>query len=225
MPDDRRVFEQELAAMMNDRAGSEQERGRSQTLHRTQIDTRMTRLTDAYVESAIDATEFRRRKTALELERRQLDEPFGGTGEEFTPADVHFYLELAQRPSLLYKLASHDEKRDLVKILTSNRGVRARTPRFQLAVPFADLMSSSENQTGDPSRGTARTRGQIRALIHKWMRLLKRTDEKEEQERKDRLSRLHDLMDRSEFDRPNPVYVPINNKPSEDDGLPVIRAA
>jgi DNA invertase Pin-like site-specific DNA recombinase len=174
--DDRRLFEEELTALMQDRVGSEQNRAQSRALRLIQLNTRLTRLTDAYLENALDTVEFQRRKAALDLERRQLDEPSGTDPDEFTPAEVRFYIELAQRPSSLYKVALPDEKRDLVRIVTSNRGVRGRTPRFQLAIPFSDLANSVENQSGDPPCSAPRTRESIRALLKKWMGELRKDD-------------------------------------------------
>src|SRR5262249_12518104 len=153
--------------------------------------------TDAYLEKAFDIAEFQRRKTALELERRQLDDPSGADPEKCEPADMRFYLELAQRPSLLYKVALPDDKRDLVRILTSNRSVRARTPRFQLAIPFSDLSSSPKSHSGSPSCNTPRTRRRIRTLVDGWVEGLKPTSAKDAETRKDQLTRLRNLVARS----------------------------
>src|SRR5206468_6161999 len=80
------------------------------------------------------------------------------------------FLELAGSVSRSYKTALSEEKRDLLKILTSNREVDGRNVVLTLTQPFALIAQRGENSHGAPYRDTPRT---LDSLLHKLIKWLK----------------------------------------------------
>jgi site-specific DNA recombinase len=161
-------FRAEVVAWQQDEQARAQEREQAHRLRLANIMAREQRLTDAFIDGSIEKTDFEQRKTALLMERRELDDvvtsdmgPDGGD-------DLQRFLELANHAYLLYENALPHERRELIKTLTSNRIVDGRTPRFTLSIPFCDLAVLAQEQSGEPSRTTARTR----ATVRRWLRRL-----------------------------------------------------
>src|SRR5439155_13782364 len=100
------------------------------TLHLNfnQLKDRLTRLTDAYLDRTIEKDIFDGRKTTLLLEIKGAEEKLREWKEETTsvPDRVAEFLELAGNVYLDYQMALPAEKRDLLKVVTSNRLVEAK---------------------------------------------------------------------------------------------------
>jgi site-specific DNA recombinase len=143
----------------------EQER-RSRQLRLAATEDRLTRLTDAFVDHAIDRADFEGRKTTLLLERRKLEELVAADTQSLVgPKDVEAFLELADQACLSYGHALPAERRELIEIFTSNRVVSGRTPRFDLADGFREIENRARSQSGGPPRGTARTKSTVDHLL------------------------------------------------------------
>jgi hypothetical protein len=126
-------------------------------LRKNQLQDRQDRLTDAYLDKLIDKETFEQRKTALLSERCLLDENLRNltTQGQSVPDRLSAVLELAGTAYLAYKLGLNEEKRQLVKIVTSNRSVDRKLPIFTLAVPFNEVAKRFENTCGRPRRTVA----------------------------------------------------------------------
>jgi hypothetical protein len=122
-------------------------------------DARFNRLTDAFLDGALDRESFENRKRALILERKELrerseylasnDQPLGSKLAEF--------LELARTASLNYQSGNLHEKRDLLKSVTSNLEVDGKNVVIKLRKPFEALATRSKNGDGGPYRYEPRT--------------------------------------------------------------------
>lgn len=66
-------------------------------------------------------------------------------------------VELAKSPSMLYKTASPEKKRELVKTLLSNLTVSRKNVDIALALPFQLIAKREKTSDGRPYRGTCRT--------------------------------------------------------------------
>jgi hypothetical protein len=71
------------------------------------------------------------------------------------PDRLSQFLELAGTAYLAYKVGLDEEKRQLVKIVTSNRTVDRKLPMFTLALPFNEVAKRFENTCGRPRRDIA----------------------------------------------------------------------
>src|SRR5262249_4953668 len=136
------------------------------SLRLNQIQDRIGRLTDAYIDRVIEKEIFEERKAALLLERKDLEEKMDQlkTGMLSIPDRLAEFLELAESAYLSYKTGFPEEKRDLLKILTSNREVDGKNVDMRLAIPFNEVAHRPKNLYSPPYRYIPRT----------WDRLLQR---------------------------------------------------
>lgn len=124
---------------------------------------RLTKLTDLLVEGTIDKTLFEERQRALLLEQARINEKLVemGQGRYSAAEELRRTVELAKRPSFLYKNGSLEEKRELQKILLSNLTLTRKKLEITLAVPFRLISEREKSDDGWPYRGTCRTWEQI----------------------------------------------------------------
>jgi site-specific DNA recombinase len=143
------------------------------TLNFAQLQDRLSRLTDAFLDGAIEKEIFEERKTSLLMERKSLEERLSHLkdGEDSLPEILKNFLELAKSAYLSYEMGFSDEKRDLLKQLTSNRVADGKNVRFGLSIPFAEIANRFEMSNSAPYRGTPRTTKQIQRV---WDRLLRK---------------------------------------------------
>lgn len=125
----------------------------------TQLRDRLARLTDAYLDGAIDKTMLEERKTGLLFEEAGLKQKIAdleaGRYDSLTRLDE--FLELAQAASNLYKTALPDEKRDFAKKLTSNLGVDRDLVEVELQNGASLIANRPLLTNGSPHRGVPRT--------------------------------------------------------------------
>jgi site-specific DNA recombinase len=124
------------------------------TLTAGQLKERLTRLTDAYLDGTIEKTLFQERKAALLMERRNVEEALAGLreGRENLPDRLAEFLELAGSAYLSYKLGLPEEKRDLLRIVTSNRHVTGNSLELVLNSPFSLVANCHQNSNGGPKK-------------------------------------------------------------------------
>src|SRR5207249_8027073 len=67
------------------------------------------------------------------------------------------FLELAGDAYLQYRLGLAEEKRDLLKIVTSNRQAAPKNVELTLAQPFCEVANRFQNSNGAPYRDMPRT--------------------------------------------------------------------
>jgi site-specific DNA recombinase len=128
-----------------------------------QLKERLNRLTDAFLDGALDKAMFEERKEALFLERKTMEENLTRLSHQTQPLPdkLEQFLELAQSPWLSYKMGSPEEKRDLVKIITSNRLVNRKTLKLEPSIAFQDLVKRTKTITSPPYRDAPRTFEQV----------------------------------------------------------------
>lgn len=124
-----------------------------------QLQDRLGRLTDAFIDGAVEREIFEERKTAFLSERKDLEEKLAGlrNGSQSVPDELAQFLELLKSAYLQYEMGLPDEKRDLLKILTSNRLVDGKNVEFELALPFNEVANRFEDSNTPPYRDTPRT--------------------------------------------------------------------
>ena len=124
-----------------------------------QAKDKLNRLTDAYLDGALDRETFEQRKTALLLERRDLEdriEFLRKADSSRMPQKLERLLELTESPYSLYISSLPDEKRDLVKDVCSNRSLSEKNLEISLAVPFAEVAKCIQITAGSPPQANAR---------------------------------------------------------------------
>lgn len=135
-----------------------------------QFQNRLGRLTDAYLDGAVERTLFEERKAVLLLERRDVEEKLAALKTNGRPISDRLseFLELACSAYSLWKKALPEEKRDLLRIVTSNRGVEGRNVDVMLTHPFRLVAERHENSHGAPYRGVPRTGSALIQALWRW---------------------------------------------------------
>ncbi len=127
-------------------------------LNRQQLQDRVNRLTDAYIDRLIDKETFENRKTALLIEQRAIDENLHDvrTGKLSIPEQIDIFLERARSAYSSYISGFPEEKRHLLKQTTSNRVVEGKNVVIALESPFQEIASRTKFLIGDPTGNRTR---------------------------------------------------------------------
>ncbi len=135
-------------------------------LRLAQLQDRLGRVTDAYIDGGIEKNLFEERKTTLLLERKDVEGKIAQLKMHGAslPDRLTKFLELAGRLCSSYETALPDEKRHLVQIFTSNREVDRKNVALTLSQPFALVADRAETSNSPPIRDIPRT---IDSLLHK----------------------------------------------------------
>ncbi len=137
-----------------------------------QIRSRMNRLTDAYIDGAVDRALFEERKASLLSEEATAKDKVKEleAGCDRMLARLQKILELAKTASDAYKNALPEEKREFVRDLTSNRLVSGKN----VAVVLKDTHQLIANRwlvtCSSPRRGNPRTWNRLLTQLSKLLK-------------------------------------------------------
>ncbi|HRK02504.1 MAG TPA: zinc ribbon domain-containing protein, partial [Oligoflexia bacterium] len=140
---------------------------RSLELRHNEVRERLSRLTDAVIDKLINKCEYEERKAELLMEQQDIAErkeamtaSTGSLGETVTK-----FFELAESLYLGYKMGIPAEKRDLIKMATSNRTVNGKDVVVKPCFPFDLIAKRSGVLKGAPSRARLRTLDEMLAKV------------------------------------------------------------
>jgi len=124
-----------------------------------QVSERLERLTDAYLDRAIERDIFEERKATLLFERREIQESLEElkNGTRSLPDELQKFIELAGSAYSLYESATVHKKRELVKLITSNLMLDRKNVEFSFQIPFREVAERERNDDCRPSKDLART--------------------------------------------------------------------
>jgi hypothetical protein len=125
----------------------------SQNLKLAHVKDRLNRLTDAYLDQALDKTMFEERKKALLLEQKGVEEQLADLSRRNSeqPKRLEQFLELTGTAWLSYQLAFPEEKREMLNIITSNRSVNAKTLGLEPSLAYQPVVNRFKNSDGAPA--------------------------------------------------------------------------
>jgi len=152
-------FKKKIASMKINWASQRDADIKAANLRLAQLQDRLNRLTDAFLDGSIEKIVFEERKSGLLMERKQMQDNqvrLEGTSAS-GPDHLAEFLELAGTAQLLYDTANVEEKREFLKIVTSNRTVDGKKLQLALSNPFQTVANRSKNLYGDPHRDIPRT--------------------------------------------------------------------
>lgn len=137
------------------------------TIRIEHITERLNRLTDAYLDQALDKVMFEERKTSLLQERRMLEDAKRDWQENrrSVPDIISRCVELAGRAYSLYQRASTEKKRLLLRTLVSNCAISQKSLVFTWQMPFQEIADREKSDDGRPSKEMARTKRLINTLV------------------------------------------------------------
>jgi hypothetical protein len=153
----RKELEQERAAVIQ-----------AQQLQLDRAESRLAKLMDLLVDGTLDKTLFNEKQNALLVERARAQEMLAESraGSTRVLEELEKTVELAKSPSILYKAASSEKKRELVKTLLSNLTVSGKNIEITLALPFRIIRERQKQIIGGPNRGSCRTWEEIINQLH-----------------------------------------------------------
>lgn len=124
-----------------------------------QATERLNRLTDAYLDGSIERDLFDERKKALLFERTAMNDRLKEMKDNFDviPERLQKFLELTEASYSLYKEGTSEQKRRMVKMLTSNLSVDGKSLDFAFVTPFNEVANRVTNTSGRPSKELHRT--------------------------------------------------------------------
>jgi len=134
---------------------------------------RLARLTDAFLDGTIDKAAYEERKAMLLAQRTALNERLAG-------GDSTFWQSIAERFELGltalqgYQIGNDDEKREIIKSVSSNLIAQGKEPVLPMFSPFAELREWSISAYGLAHQGAVRTpiRDKRRMMIRRLLRTL-----------------------------------------------------
>jgi DNA invertase Pin-like site-specific DNA recombinase len=134
-------------------------RRKSLSLRQGQIKERLSRLADGFMDGIFDQEIYLEKKNDLVVEQQDIKQKLGNlmqdSGEAFKR--IVAFLELANSAQLSYKIGKPEERRDLVKTLSSNFSVRQKKVLIKLNLPFQMIAERPSFTAGSPKREAART--------------------------------------------------------------------
>jgi site-specific DNA recombinase len=152
-------FRQQIKVGYQNAAAFRQTQTKALNLQLEQLRERLSKLADAYIDALLDKDTYLEKKNRLIVEEKvikgrleSLDE-----GEKQVLRRVEAFLELVNNAYSSYKLASPEEKRELVKIVTSNLSIEEKTVSIKLNYPFQIVADRQKITCGSPHRGVHRT--------------------------------------------------------------------
>ncbi len=124
-----------------------------------QVQSRLANLTDAYIDGMLDKEAYLQRKNQLVTSEKEIKEKQNrlDTDQMSVMQKIEQFLELVNNAYASYKLANEVEKRELVKIVTSNLTVNGKTVSFKLNLPFQAVTDRQNLPDGGAQPSTART--------------------------------------------------------------------
>jgi site-specific DNA recombinase len=139
-------------------------------LHLEAVKLRRAKLADAYVDEVFDKETYLERKNSLIAEEHLIKEKLTNpaTADGKALRRVEKFLELLNQAYTSYKLGNPAEKRELVKITTSNFTAQGKSVSIKLEMPFQIVAERERFPVGSPHRAATRTYlAQIRELSKK----------------------------------------------------------
>lgn len=128
-------------------------------MRHTAVTQRIARLTDAFLDNVIEKALFEERKKALLVERLSIDDEIRilESSENTVSTRLTDFLELAGSAQLSYKSGTDWHRRELLRIVMSNRTVAGKNVAVELFPPFQEVAKRPKSTNGGPCRDTART--------------------------------------------------------------------
>ncbi len=140
-----------LSRLSNTATTQEEEQRAALTLRQAKLTDRLNRLTDAFVDGVLEKSAYEQRKAVAHLEQKEIEQELrtlASSGPKI-PGRVARYLERAQSAYLLFKTGNDDEKRELLKIVTSNREAYPKNVAITLSEPFLTIARRNDSNTGN----------------------------------------------------------------------------
>lgn len=173
LTDEEYDFLRQVIAKENRKLSNETENRRKQlVLQIEQIAERLSKLADAYVDGVFDKETYLEKKNALVFEQQSIKEKLTDVRNNTEEIVKRFdsFLELANSAYLSYKEAKPEERRDLVKSVTSNFSAKGKSVLVKLEIPFQMVAERQSFTAGSPHREATRTFSKLAKSLFEYFR-------------------------------------------------------
>lgn len=169
---EKEYFHSRIKQLSNSLRQEEESLRKALELRLAQIGDRLNRLTDAYIDGVIEQKLYEDRKAALLNEEKSNQERLTLEAQKSASLENQLseFLELAGSAWNLYKLGLPEEKRDLLKIVTSNRLVSGKSVELILVQPFQEVANRLKNTYGGAYRDRTRTVDSLIEYLLNWFK-------------------------------------------------------
>ncbi len=161
--EERAYFKARILKLRETWTNRQEEETKSLNLQLGQLRDRLNRLTDAYIDQALDKAMFEERKRSLLMEQKTVEGNLAAlirAGKQ-SPDQLEKFLELAGNAWLSHEKAFPEERREMIAILTSNRDVMGKKVTLKPSLPFEEIANRREIDDCGPRPDTPRTWDQI----------------------------------------------------------------
>jgi site-specific DNA recombinase len=165
--EEKRYFREKIGRMCESWASQRDDEIRSVKLRLDAVKDRLNRLTDAYLDGALDRSMFEERKQGLLGEQKMLEEQLAHLNQENGKGieRLEKFLELAGNASLSYELALPEEKREMIQIVTSNRRVAGKNLELEPSLPFREIANRFKDESCALDRTIPRTWNRLLPIL------------------------------------------------------------
>ncbi len=160
LTDEEYLFLRQESVKENNNQLSEMETARKGfLLQQDHIKDRLSKLADAYVDGVFDKETYLEKKNALIFEEQAIKERFANFNSNNQEVLKRFdaFLELVNSVYLCYEQAKPEDRRHLVKTVTSNFTAEGKTVLVKLETPFEMVVERQSFTSGSPYREATRT--------------------------------------------------------------------
>lgn len=139
-------------------AGIETQR-KSLLLKREQIKERLSRLADGFMDGIFDRDIYIEKKNEMVVKEQEVNQKLVNLSEDSSEAfkRIEAFLELVNSAQLSYKIGKPEERRDLVKTVSSNFSVEGKEVLVKMNLPFQMIAERAHFTSGSPQREARRT--------------------------------------------------------------------
>ncbi|MBK9214621.1 MAG: recombinase family protein [Chloracidobacterium sp.] len=157
--DELQYFEVEILKLQETEPKRLEKMRRELSMRAELIAPRLNRLADAYMDGVFDGETYALKKNSLTRERIEIGEKLAALEDDndLVMSELKKFLELAKSAYLSFKSANDEEKRELVKTVTSNITAKDKTLSIKLNSPFDKVFERHSGPGGCPFRDTSRT--------------------------------------------------------------------
>lgn len=156
-------FKAKILKLKTTWATRQEDEARNLNMKLGQIKDRLNRLTDAYLDQALDKTMFEERKKSLLIDQKAAEANLADLirNGNATPARLDNFLELAGSAGLSHAVAIPEERREMVNIFTSNLVVAGKKIDLKPSLPFQEIANRPNFNCCDLNHDIPRTWDQI----------------------------------------------------------------
>ena len=160
---EREYYKSRISTLKATWASRQEEETKNLNLKLNQIKDRLNRLTDAYLDQALDKVMFEERKKSLLLEQKTVEEQLANVTRKngSSPEKIEIFLELAGDAWLSHKLANPEDAREMLNIFTSNRQAEGQKIDLKPSISFQEIVDRPKIDGCAPERAIPRTRERI----------------------------------------------------------------